>query len=358
MSIHAPSRVVARALGAMLVAALAACQAAPHQAPPTPVIEPTVAPPPTAAPIEPTATEWLPPTPLSVPSETPVSDLRAEMGEPIQYGPFLFMVLGWTAGPASYYRQATEGVRLVGVQLLALSRYDQDWALRNTVRLVVRDGAGNVSKSSSWDYEPAGVASVGELRPGERVQGLFWFQVRADAQDLELIGQGTGVFPLGDFYVPLGETPVQLDPPGDLDGETVRETVPAGGVATLKPLNLSVVGVQVQRDFPAWYTDGEGYKLLIVSLRIENPADYAVPLAEKDDVRVEWPSGLRSRASGTFDAKTLGGRPIGGSLAAGATETFTLPFLIPADLTTVTLIVPTPQDPFNHVRLAVTWEAE
>lgn len=358
MSNDWPTRVFARILSAALVATLVACQAAPHQAPATPVIEPTVAPPPTAAPIEPTATEWLPPTPLSVPSETPVSDLRAEMGAPIQYGPFLFMVLGWTNGPASYYRQATEGVRLVGVHLLALSRYDEDINLHFTVRLVVRDGAGNVSKSSSWDYEPAGVDGFGEMRPGERLQGLFWFQVREDAQDLELIGQGTGVFPLGDFYVPLGETPVQLDPPGDLEGETLRETVPPGGVATLKPLNLSVVGVQVQRDFPAWYTEGEGYKLLIIRLRVENPADYAVPLAGKNDVRVEWPSGLQSGTSGTFTAKSLGGLPIGGSLAAGATETFTLPFLIPADLTTVTLIVPTPDDPFNQVRLAVTWEAE
>lgn len=75
MSIHVPSRVVARALGAMLVAALAACQAAPHQAPPTPVSEPTVTPPPTAAPIEPTVTATPHPvtvTPAITPSPAPI----------------------------------------------------------------------------------------------------------------------------------------------------------------------------------------------------------------------------------------------------------------------------------------------
>ena len=258
-------------------------------------------------------------------TEVPTAASRTEsysVGDVIDIGDFVLVVLGWETPTDDIFKPDAGNVYLA-VELLFVNQSDSPATVSTLLQMALKDstdrqftldlGAQTASKSGALD---------GELAAGERIRGKIGFQVPEEAAGLVFVFDPS-LFGSGKVFIELGESPISIDPPAELAGETAQETFKLGDIVDIGSFILVVNGVESSSgsDF---VKPAEGNEFVVVDLSLENKLDESVVVSSliqmslKDATGQKYDVNILASAAGgasTPDGELAPGEKLRGQVA-------------------------------------------
>jgi hypothetical protein len=165
-----------------------------------------------------------------------------QVGDIVQIGDTVMVVLGWEASSCNEFTKPDAGKQFVLVDMLLVNQGESSTSISSMLQMSLKDetdqrytvdfGASMVSERDSPD---------GELAPGERVRGTVGFQVPKEADELTFVFDAD-VFGSGKVFVALPAEPVSMEPPSELVGETTLVAYAVGDVIEISDMVFVVLG--------------------------------------------------------------------------------------------------------------------
>lgn len=321
---------------------------------PASVQQPTE-PAPAEAPAE--STEATPTEPAPQPTEPPptntpppVETQTFEVGDTVSIGDSVLVVLGWEEVPGDDFSKPDEGKKFVAVEVLLVNQSSSSASISTLLQMSLKDNTGqkyDVDLLASTATQSGNID--GELSSGERVRGKVGFQVPVDVQDLQFVFDAD-VFGAGKAIVNLGPTPVKVEPPAEIAGETEQQTFQIGDIIEIGTLTLTVneVTSPAGDDFAK---PDEGNKFLVVDLTIENKGTDAANVSSLLQMSLKDPTG-QTYAVDLLATTTSGGTSPDGEIASGEKVRGQVGFQVPVDATGLVFVFDA--DVFGAGKVSVT----
>ena len=244
------------------------------------------------------------------------------VGDVIDISDFILVALGWET-PTSDIFKPDEGNKFVAVELLFVKKSDSPVTVSTLLQMSLKD---STDRQYTLDLVAQGAIEGGlldgELAAGERLRGKIGFQVPEDAAGLVFVFDPT-LFGSGKVFIELGESPISIDPPAELAGETTQETFKPGDIVDIEDFVLVVNSVESSSgsDF---IKPAEGSKFVIVDVTLENKLDESVAVSSliqmslKDATGQKYDVNILASAAGgasTPDGELAPGEKLRGQVA-------------------------------------------
>ncbi len=194
------------------------------------------------------------------------------VGDVVTIGDSVLVVLGWEEVEGDQIIQPDEGNRFIAVELILVNQGTGATSISTVLQMTVKDSSAQTYNAELFAPTSDGQSGVdGELSPGERVRGKVAFQVPIDAQGLQFV-YDESMFGAGRVFVDLGSTPIILEPPTEIAGETEQQIFEIGEVVSIGDSLLTVLGwEELQAD--DFSQPSEGNKFIAVDLLLVNLSD-------------------------------------------------------------------------------------
>lgn len=328
---------------------LSAC--APTAVPPTPPatlakpaqMEPTQAAPVQVDPTKPAPTKSAPtkpapPTaaPTATVPPTPAGPQTFKVGDIIQIGDSVLVVLGWSEVAGDKFSQPDAGQKFVAVDLLIVNSGAEPASISSMLQAALKDGTGqkyDTDLTASLAAKKKGID--GSLAPGERLRGTAAYQVPTDATGLQFVFDAS-VFGTGKVFVDLGDQPIANEPPASLPGET-PQTAHALGEAVKSGAFEITVNSASEPAADKYTKPAEGYRFIVVDVTLVNQGTKAQNLSSSLQMWLKDATGQRygDSLSATMASK---GKAPNGEISVGEKIRGQVGFEVPADLTSLVFV--------------------
>ncbi|MCD6425494.1 MAG: DUF4352 domain-containing protein [Anaerolineales bacterium] len=210
----------------------------------------------------------------SASKETPRTpqEVIYEVGDIISIDNAVLVVLGWDQPPGGDFNSPDEGKKYLVVDLMIANQGERSFNSSPVFQMTLKDPSGQ-------KYNINGKANIasgsntpnGEVNPGEVIRGKVGFHVPEDLTNFIFVYE-VNLLGIGEVSVNLGNTPVAMDPPHDLNLAHRQEIFAVGEQIEISGLVIQVLGVS----YPSG-TDlikpKEGYKFVSVDVQVENQGE-------------------------------------------------------------------------------------
>jgi hypothetical protein len=292
---------------------------------------------PTEAPTEEVSTETRESAATEAPIEAPTEEPTAAgpttylVGDIINIGDIVMVVLGWDMPPGDDFAKPDEGKVFVAVEVILVNQGDSSDSVSSMLQMGLKDDTGQ-------QYDADFTASMaidesspdGEISPGERIRGKIGFQVPEDATGLVFVFDAD-VWGTGKVFVELGSEPFAVGVPAELPGEQAQEMFAMGDLIEIGDLTLTVNEV-TNPPGDDFNKPDEGNIFVVVDVTITNNSSAAenisslMQMSLKDDTGQGYDLDLT--ASMASDGKTPDGE-----IAPGETIRGQVGYEVPEDAT-------------------------
>jgi len=206
--------------------------------------------------------------------ETPrtLQEVTYEVGDIISINNAVLVVLGWDQPPGGDFNPPDEDKKYLVVDLMIANQGERSFNSSPVFQMTLKDPSGQ-------KYNINGKANIasgsntpnGEVNPGEVIRGKVGFHVPEDLTNFIFVYEAN-LMGLGEVSVNLGNTPVAMDPPPDLNLAHRQEIFAVGEQIEISGLVIQVLGVS----YPSG-TDlvkpKEGYQFVSVDVQVENQGE-------------------------------------------------------------------------------------
>ncbi len=223
-------------------------------------------PPEATLPAAPPATEE-----AAVPTENaaPTGPEAYAVGDIVSIGDNILVILGWQNVPEDDFATPDDGKKFIAVDMVIVNQSDEAVSISTMLQMALKDETGQNYPVDFMAGMAIDESSVdGELAPGERVRGKIGFQVPIEAQGLKFVFDES-LFGSGKSFINLGNTPVSLDPPVEIAGETDQQAYEVGDVVSIGDSVLAILGWADVPDGDFAKPD-DGKKFIAVEMLIVN----------------------------------------------------------------------------------------
>ena len=205
-----------------------------------------------------------------------ISDLSEEIiynvGDIISINDTILVVLGWDQPPGGDFNPPDEGKEYLVVDLMIANQGQKSFNISPPFQMTLKDSSGQ-------KYNINGKANIasgsntpgGEINPGEVIRGKVGFHI-PEGQSNFIFVYEANLIGLGEVSVNLGNTPVAMEPPTNLNLINQQKVFLIGDLVEISGLAIQVLQVS--------YPSGteivkpkEGYKFAAVDVHLENQGD-------------------------------------------------------------------------------------
>ena len=215
---------------------------------------------------------------LSTGNQTPPesSQLPREIiynvGDIISINNTILVVLGWDQPPGGDFNPPDAGKEYLVVDLMIANQGEKSFNISPAFQMTLKDNSGQ-------KYNVNGKANIasgsntpgGEINPGEVIRGKVGFHIPED-QATYIFVYEANLIGLGEVSVNLGNTPVAMEPPTDLNLVNQQKVFLIGDLVEISGLVVQVL----QASYPAGteiIKPKEGFKFAAVDIQLENKSD-------------------------------------------------------------------------------------
>ena len=211
------------------------------------------------------------------PTSTPKTVQKYQIGDIVQAGDMVLVVLGWEKVEGNQFTKPEAGKEFIAVDLLLVNRGEEPVSVSSLLQMYLKDETGQKYEPDLEAQTVVGSAPEGEISPGERIRGKIGFQVPQDVGALTFV-YDVDVFGTGKVFVDLGKEPKLVEPPAALEGEGETQLYQVGDQIQIGDLILTVNGV----DYPAgdeFNKPEQGKKFVVVDVTLDNQGNEAIQIS-------------------------------------------------------------------------------
>jgi hypothetical protein len=203
---------------------------------------------------------------------TPALDVLYQVGDIVRVDQTVLVVLGWDQPPGGDLNPPDAGKKYLVVDLLIANQGDRSFNVSPVFQMSLKSPQGQ-------KYNVNGKASLasgsnppnGEVNPGEVVRGKVGFQVPQDMTGFTFVFEAK-LIGLGEVSIALGNTPLAIDPPSDLNLANQQKTYQIGDLIEISGVAIQVLGTS----HPAGteiIQPRQGYHFVGVEVQVENRSE-------------------------------------------------------------------------------------
>ena len=280
----------------------------------------------------------------SSPTSTPLSPVASptmqrlqkfQIGDVIQAGDLLLVVLGWEKVEGDEFTKPEEGKEFIAVDLIIANQGSKPTSISTLLQMYLKDETGQKYDPDLMAQTVVGSAPEGEISPGEQIRGRVGFQIPKDIGPLIFVFD-VDVFGTGKVFVDLGSKPGMVEPPANLVSQGQISVYKVGDQVQIGNLILTVNGVSYPKG-DQFNKPKEGYKFVVVDLTIENTGTESVHISSllqmslKDETGQIYEVDLMASVAG-------GGNSPEGEIAPGEKLRGQVGFQVPEDVQELTFV--------------------
>lgn len=268
-------------------------------------------------------------TPMPEPTE-PLAQTRFAVGDIIDFGDILMIVLGWSSPPGDDFAKPEDGNKFVVVDLVFVNTGSSSESLSSMLQMQLKDVTSqvyNIDFSAAMAIDAS--SPEGEISPGERIRGSVGFQTPQDVTGLQFVFDAS--FLGGDrIFVDLGDEPVMVEAPAEIEGETAITAFEVGDQIEIGDLGLVVNEVTFPTGDDFTQPD-EGKKFVVVDLSITNNTDSSQAVSSLLQMQMKDATG-QIYGVDMMASMAAGGASPDGELAPGETLRGQVGYQVPVDV--------------------------
>lgn len=194
------------------------------------------------------------------------------MGDIISIDNTILVVLGWDQPPGGDFNPPDSGKEYLVVDLIIANQGEKTFNISPAFQMTLKDSSGQKYNVNGKANLASGSSTPGgEINPGEVVRGKVGFHVPAGQNDFLFVYE-VNLIGLGEVSVNLGNTPVAMEPPTNLNLANQQKIFLIGDLVEISGLVIQVL----QASYPAGteiIKPKEGFKFASVDVQIENKSD-------------------------------------------------------------------------------------
>jgi hypothetical protein len=204
-------------------------------------------------------------------SEIPRETIFA-VGDIISINETILVVLGWDQPPGGDFNPPDSGKEYLVVDLMIANQGDKSFNVSPAFQMTLKSVSGQKYNVNGKANIAAGSNTPGgELNPGEVVRGKVGFHIPKDQEDFIFVYE-VNLIGLGEVSIKLGNTPVAMDPPQNLNLVNQQKLFRIGDLVEISGLSIQVLQVS----YPAGteiIKPKEGYRFVAVDIQIQNQGE-------------------------------------------------------------------------------------
>jgi hypothetical protein len=204
-------------------------------------------------------------------SEIPRETIYA-VGDIISINETILVVLGWDQPPGGDFNPPDSGKEYLVVDLMIANQGDKSFNVSPAFQMTLKSASGQKYNVNGKANIAAGSNTPGgELNPGEVVRGKVGFHIPKDQADFIFVYE-VNLIGLGEVSINLGNTPVAMDPPQNLNLVNQQKLFRIGDLVEISGLAIQVLQVS----YPAGteiIKPKEGYRFVAVDIQIQNQGE-------------------------------------------------------------------------------------
>jgi len=206
--------------------------------------------------------------------ETPQTPLEViyEVGDIISINDAVLVILGWDQPPGGDFNPPDEGKKYLVVDLMIANQGERSFNSSPVFQMTLKDLSGQKYNINGKANLASGSNTPnGEINPGEVIRGKVGFHVPEDLTNFIFVYEAN-LMGIGEVSVNLGDTPIAMDPPSDLNLAHRLKIYSVGEQIEISGLVIQALGVS----YPSgtdFVKPKEGYKFVSVDVQVENQGD-------------------------------------------------------------------------------------
>ncbi len=205
------------------------------------------------------------------PSELPRETIYA-VGDIISINETILVVLGWDQPLGGDFNPPDNGKKYLVVDLMIANQGKKSFNVSPAFQMTLKSATGqkynvNGKANIAGGSNPPG----GELNPGEVIRGKVGFHIPEDQAGFIFVYE-VNLIGLGEVSINLGNTPVAMDPPQNLNLVNQQKLFLIGDLVEISGLAIQVLQV----NYPAGteiIKPKEGYKFVAVDVQLQNKGE-------------------------------------------------------------------------------------
>lgn len=202
------------------------------------------------------------------PSELPRETIF-DVGDIISINETILVVLGWDQPPGGDFNPPDNGKKYLVVDLMIANQGKKSFNVSPAFQMTLKSATGqkysvNGKANIAGGSNPPG----GELNPGEVIRGKVGFHIPEDQAGFIFVYE-VNLIGLGEVSINLGNTPVAMNPPQNLNLINQQKLFLVGDLVEISGLTIQVLQVS----YPAGteiIKPKEGYKFVAVDVQLQN----------------------------------------------------------------------------------------
>lgn len=203
------------------------------------------------------------------PTNTPAGPQAYKVGDIVNIGDNVLVVLGWQEVKGDQFAKPEAGKKFVAIDALIVNKSKSAASISTLMQMSLKDSTGQKYNLDLMATTATKGGSLdGEIAPGERVRGKVGFQIPENVQGLQFVFDAS-LFGTGKVIVDLGASPMAVEPPAELAGETKQPTFKIGDIANIGAFALTVNGVTTPAG-DQFSKPNAGNKFVVVDVTLEN----------------------------------------------------------------------------------------
>lgn len=265
-------------------------------------------------------------------TETPVRPTTFEVGDAIELGDYVLVVLGWEPIVSdNQFMKPDEGNVFLGVDLIVVNVSKTAQSVSSLLSMSLKDSTDQVYRTDLSASSAGSKGSIdGTLLPGERMKGQIGFQVPEGSSGFVFVFDAE-LFDAGRLFVNLPAEPGLIEAPAAVDGEMAITGQPLGTPVEAGDFAVTVNAVE---DVAAsqFNEPREGFRFIAVDLTIENTSGSPQNVSSLMQMYVRGADGQRYSVD-IGAAVSAGGDSPEGEIAAGERLRGKVGYQVPVDTT-------------------------
>lgn len=265
-------------------------------------------------------------------TETPQRPTTFEVGDAIELGDYVVVVLGWEPIVSdNQFIKPDDGNVFIGVDLIVVNVSETAQSVSSLLSMSLKDSTDQVYRTDFSASSAGNKGSIdGTLLPGERMKGQVGFQVPEGASGFVFVFDAE-LFDAGRLFVNLPAEAGLIDAPSAVEGE---QTITGQALGAPVEAGAFLVTVNAIEDVAAnqFNKPAAGFRFIAVDVTIENTSSSPENVSSLMQMYVRGADGQRYSVD-IGAAMEAGGDSPEGEIAAGERLRGKVGFQVPEDTT-------------------------